>query len=184
MMENINLTGGKSCCQPVGNVISKALDLSNSTNKLISFPSDSSDAEVSITLPSSLVKRYQPGQRVYFFNFKNDKLFPRLKNSKEIFINSEIVSATIKGKPVYNLSDPVVIEFKLNDIKYSGNSSCVFWDFEADGGDGAWSKNGCKFEMIDKGWARCSCNHLTHFGILVVSISNFIIVQNTIGPTR
>lgn len=184
MMENINLTGGKSCCQPAGNVISKALDLSNSTNKLISFPSDSSDAAVSITLPSSLVNRYQPGQRVHFFNFKNDKLFPRSKNNKGNFINSEIVSATIKGKPVRNLSDHIIIEFNLSDTKYSGNSSCAFWDFEADGGYGAWSKDGCEFEMIDKGRARCSCKHLTHFGILVVSISNFIIVQNTISPTR
>lgn len=69
-----------------------------------------------------------------------------------------------------NLSDPVDIEFRINNNTYAKNCTCVFWDFEANGGLGRWSSNGCKYEFIGDGVARCSCNHLTHFAVLVVSI--------------
>ena len=75
---------------------------------------------------------------------------------------------SFQGDEVKNLTDPVVIEFKITNKSYALNSTCVFWDFEADGGLGRWSNNGCKYEVLDDGRARCHCNHLTHFGILVV----------------
>ena len=80
---------------------------------------------------------------------------------------------------VKNLSDPVMIEFKMTNKSFAKNCSCVFWDFEANGGLGQWSRNGCAYEIIGDGRARCNCSHLTHFGILVVRTHS-----TTIWPER
>jgi hypothetical protein len=84
-----------------------------------------------------------------------------------------------QGDEVKNLTDPVVIEFKITNKSYANNFSCVFWDFEANGGLGGWSENGCEKKLIGGDRARCSCSHLTHFGILVVSIVTDMIIAFT-----
>lgn len=178
MMKNVKLNSKSAPSRTnTTHVIGEARDIVNLANEQrfeIKEPNKSgkstqdSDTSVSIRLPSSLLKDYN-ATRVYFFNFKNDKLFPHKGNRTNKFINSEIVSASIKDREVRNLSDPVVIEFKLTDKNYSRNGSCVYWDFKANSGYGGWSKDGCSLETIDDSRVRCRCTHLTNFGILVVS---------------
>ncbi len=79
-----------------------------------------------------------------------------------------------------NLSDPIVIEFQITNKSYAHNCSCAFWDFDANNKLGGWSTNGCVYEIIGNGRSRCNCSHLTHFGILLVSImTNLYLVHIT-----
>ncbi|KAI8494078.1 hypothetical protein Bbelb_284250, partial [Branchiostoma belcheri] len=43
---------------------------------------------------------------------------------------------------------------------------CVFWDFEAEAGQGAWSSDGCMSQGKANGRYTCTCNHLTNFAVL------------------
>ena len=74
------------------------------------------------------------------------------------------------------------------------NVTCVFWDFELDSkntqystctlcmlisvcipcvdGFGAWSQSGCNVSNETDSIITCQCNHLTPFGVLLVSISS------------
>ena len=47
---------------------------------------------------------------------------------------------------------------------------CVFWDLHANEGLGDWSEEGCWYSGTENGRHVCSCDHLTNFAILVVSI--------------
>ena len=51
-----------------------------------------------------------------------------------------------------------------------GSERCVSWDFNADGGRGNWTSEGCETISLVDGVATCECNHLTNFAILVVSM--------------
>ena len=51
-----------------------------------------------------------------------------------------------------------------------GSERCVSWDFEANGGEGNWTTEGCETIGLVDGVVTCQCNHLTNFAILVVSI--------------
>ena len=45
---------------------------------------------------------------------------------------------------------------------------CVYWDYEAAGGRGAWSPKGCRYLQQQNGRDVCVCDHLTNFAILMV----------------
>lgn len=49
-----------------------------------------------------------------------------------------------------------------------GSEVCVSWDFEAAGGKGNWTTDGCAMASNDD-VVMCNCTHLTNFAILVVS---------------
>ena len=49
-----------------------------------------------------------------------------------------------------------------------GSERCVSWDFEANGGEGDWTTEGCETIGLVDGVVTCQCNHLTNFAILVV----------------
>ena len=50
-----------------------------------------------------------------------------------------------------------------------GSERCVSWDFEANGGEGDWTTEGCEtIGLVDR-VVTCQCDHLTNFAILVVS---------------
>ena len=59
----------------------------------------------------------------------------------------------------------------LQEIMRPGSEVCVSWDFDAAGGQGNWTRVGCKTQKTDDpNIIRCICNHLTNFAVLVVSV--------------
>ncbi|PIK55230.1 hypothetical protein BSL78_07825 [Apostichopus japonicus] len=48
-------------------------------------------------------------------------------------------------------------------------ASCTFWSFNADGGRGNWSTDGCKLGGYDpeRNLIMCECTHLTNFAVLM-----------------
>ncbi|XP_074607789.1 adhesion G-protein coupled receptor D1-like isoform X5 [Acropora palmata] len=79
-------------------------------------------------------------------------------------LNTIITSVTMRAESD-KLRENVVLEFK-NVQPSSRNRECVFWNFSASGPTG-WSDHGCHISSMDNYGTECSCNHLTHFAVLV-----------------
>ncbi|XP_051934892.1 adhesion G-protein coupled receptor G2 [Hippocampus zosterae] len=137
------------------------------------------DANATISLPSTLHNFLPPGQRnktrVQFQFYGTQDLFqgPQTANAtthSDLMLNSYIVSASINGSHVSNLSDGerVVITLRHRKAKQNGDRvQCVFWDFNDNGGLGGWSSLGCETWTLSPYQTRCLCEHLTHFAVLL-----------------
>ncbi|KAI8494073.1 hypothetical protein Bbelb_284200 [Branchiostoma belcheri] len=135
-------------------------------------------ADVSIALPPNISNMIQIN------NTSEVRLSYTLYNSSSLFVQpsqgaarpsqgsvgTRIIGGRILGRPVKNLPEPVIITFTplqsflSEDVK---GVTCVFWDFEAEAGQGDWSTEGCEnIPSETKGRYTCACNHLTNFALL------------------
>ena len=98
-MDEMSLSGKARVRENFTNLVAEAWDVANMTGNL-TFESNSNIKDegslVSVTLPSSLLQRYKQRRRITFINFLNGKLFPQDEDPTLRFINSNIVSASIK----------------------------------------------------------------------------------------
>ncbi|XP_015757727.1 PREDICTED: adhesion G protein-coupled receptor L4-like [Acropora digitifera] len=79
-------------------------------------------------------------------------------------LNTIITSVTMRAQSD-KLRENVVLGFK-NVQPSSRNRECVFWNFSASDPTG-WLDHGCHISSMDNYGTECSCNHLTHFAVLV-----------------
>ncbi|XP_073251283.1 adhesion G protein-coupled receptor L4-like [Porites lutea] len=84
------------------------------------------------------------------------------KTSKSL--NTMIMSATIDPHPS-TLQRNVTLVFS-NVMKATRKRECVFWNFLEDSPVG-WSGQGCHVKWLNDSRTECSCNHLTHFAVLM-----------------
>ncbi|CAH3165280.1 unnamed protein product [Pocillopora meandrina] len=85
-----------------------------------------------------------------------------LNNSREV--TSIIMAATITPLPT-RLQENITLKFK--NIKNSNNKKkCMFWNMFDDRSIG-WSGEGCYVKSTDAYQTECTCNHLTHFAVLL-----------------
>ncbi|XP_016072305.1 PREDICTED: adhesion G protein-coupled receptor L4 [Miniopterus natalensis] len=91
-------------------------------------------------------------------------------NSEEERVISSIISVSISSNPptLYELEE---ITFTLSHIKTidKHRSQCAFWNYFPDATNGSWSSEGCELTHSNETHTSCSCNHLTHFAILMSS---------------
>ncbi|CAH1249318.1 ADGRG4 [Branchiostoma lanceolatum] len=149
------------------------------------IPNDQVDA--SIALPGELgsvvafLKENIPDPtdvevRLSFIIYQSSRLFqsnqtaPSSADTKTR-VNSRVIASRVTGFDLKNLPNPVVTRY-LPIVENSTNSTvnnirCVSWDFNAGGGGGAWSTEGCNFVGIDNNRVVCECNHLTNFAVLM-----------------
>lgn len=97
-MDEMSLGGQTRVRENLTNLVAEAWDVANMSNLTFESNSNNKDDEslVSVTLPSSLLQRYKQRRRITFINFLNDKLFPQSGDKERKFINSKIVSASVK----------------------------------------------------------------------------------------
>ncbi|XP_068737668.1 adhesion G protein-coupled receptor L4-like isoform X3 [Montipora capricornis] len=77
-------------------------------------------------------------------------------------LNTIIMSVTMRPQPA-SLQENVTLGFK-NVQPTTRRRECVFWNFFSEIG---WSNQGCHVTYMDDSVTECSCNHLTHFAVLV-----------------
>uniref|UniRef100_UPI00398F8C82 adhesion G-protein coupled receptor G4 n=1 Tax=Pristiophorus japonicus TaxID=55135 RepID=UPI00398F8C82 len=129
------------------------------------------DSVAFIELPSSLQKPLPLTKaldsRIQFHFYGETSLFlDRYQSGQRL--NSYVVSSSVKGTDIKNLSDPVKVTLQHLTPKQSDESvTCVFWDFERHRGAGGWNSSGCEVVSSSSRYTTCYCNHLTHFGILL-----------------
>ncbi|XP_011353854.1 adhesion G protein-coupled receptor L4 [Pteropus vampyrus] len=91
-------------------------------------------------------------------------------SEEEESVISSIISVSISSNPptLYELEK---ITFTLSHIKTPDKykSQCAFWNYLPDTMNGNWSLDGCELIYSNETHTSCSCNHLTHFAILMSS---------------
>ncbi|CAK6441280.1 unnamed protein product [Pipistrellus nathusii] len=91
-------------------------------------------------------------------------------SEEEQRVISSIISVSISSNPptLYELDK---ITFTLSHIKTTDKyrSQCAFWNYSPDTMNGSWSLEGCELTYSNETHTSCSCNHLTHFAILMSS---------------
>ncbi|XP_078656614.1 uncharacterized protein LOC144902852 isoform X2 [Branchiostoma floridae x Branchiostoma belcheri] len=130
------------------------------------------DVVASIALPDQL-EPTSDDVRLSFTIFQNSRLFPydQTVDVERGFhpqtVNSKVIAGRISGLQTKNLSKPVTLKYLPVDRRNMTNMTCVFWDFAANHGGGAWSTDGCSYGGMDKGRVVCECDHLTNFAVLM-----------------
>ncbi|XP_078474486.1 adhesion G-protein coupled receptor G6-like isoform X2 [Lampetra planeri] len=121
----------------------------------------SSNLQMWVQLPAALLQRHNSSRAHFNLYSKTGGLFhaPGLV--------SPVIAATIGNESLVNLTENVTISLSYNVSTATGMSyKCVFWNFNKNGGPG-WSQDGCEVISSNASQTTCSCNHLTHFGILL-----------------
>ncbi|XP_068706843.1 adhesion G protein-coupled receptor L4-like isoform X1 [Montipora foliosa] len=86
-------------------------------------------------------------------------------NDTSKILNTIIMSVTMRPQPA-SLQENVTLGFK-NVQPATRRRECVFWNFFSEIGPASWSNQGCHVTFMDDSVTECSCNHLTHFAVLV-----------------
>uniref|UniRef100_A0A3B3TWA7 Adhesion G protein-coupled receptor L4 n=1 Tax=Poecilia latipinna TaxID=48699 RepID=A0A3B3TWA7_9TELE len=107
--------------------------------------------------------------------------YSRYAGTGEITVNSQVMAAAVKPADVYQL-DHVTFTLRHNEpINTKVDvTKCVFWEYEVGSLQGHWSTKGCKTLHVSSNATDCSCNHLTHFAILMSSGRANLAAHNTI----
>ncbi|XP_051543039.1 adhesion G-protein coupled receptor G2-like [Myxocyprinus asiaticus] len=134
---------------------------------------ESSSSLGKITLPASLTENLSPEEqkiasRVQFTFFQKSTFFQD-KALTQQSLNSHILGSSVANLSIKNLKENVEFTLK-NKQPVAGNyvASCVFWDFDQNGGLGGWSSSGCFVKNSSTvNETVCSCNHLTSFAVLL-----------------
>uniref|UniRef100_A0A674MV50 Adhesion G protein-coupled receptor L4 n=1 Tax=Takifugu rubripes TaxID=31033 RepID=A0A674MV50_TAKRU len=97
--------------------------------------------------------------------------YSRYAGTGEITVNSRVVAAAVKPADSYQL-DHVTFTLRHSEVKITQSDDavkCAFWEYEPDSLQGRWSTRGCRTMHVGANATTCSCDHLTHFAILMSS---------------
>lgn len=131
-----------------------------------------------IEIPEEVLKDAE-NKTMYFIYYKTGKLFHSKHFIKEICLDNgftenvyqestAVLSGSLAGKSLKNLSSRVIINFTVADPKaVTDSSSCVYWDFHEAGGAGDWSNKGCTRQRVINNTIECACDHMTNFAAIL-----------------
>ncbi|CAI5685257.1 unnamed protein product [Oreochromis niloticus] len=115
--------------------------------------------------------------------------YSRYAGTGEITVNSQVIAAAVKPADVYQL-DHVTFTLRHSEVQTAQSAEpidtkadvtkCAFWEYEADSLQGRWATHGCKTVHVNSNATTCSCNHLTHFAILMSSGRANLVAHYTI----
>ncbi|TNM87945.1 hypothetical protein fugu_006166 [Takifugu bimaculatus] len=96
--------------------------------------------------------------------------YSRYAGTGEITVNSRVVAAAVKPADSYQL-DHVTFTLRHSEPVDAQDDAvkCAFWEYEPDSLQGRWSTRGCRTVHVGANTTTCSCDHLTHFAILMSS---------------
>uniref|UniRef100_A0AAZ3R2U3 Adhesion G protein-coupled receptor G4b n=1 Tax=Oncorhynchus tshawytscha TaxID=74940 RepID=A0AAZ3R2U3_ONCTS len=86
-------------------------------------------------------------------------------------LNTYVVSASVTNAsgPIKDLEEDVEVTLHhLTSNPLGKEVQCVYWDFNQNEGRGGWEQHGCRKHNTSADYTTCLCDHLTHFGVLLV----------------
>uniref|UniRef100_A0A667Y1Z5 Adhesion G-protein coupled receptor G6 n=1 Tax=Myripristis murdjan TaxID=586833 RepID=A0A667Y1Z5_9TELE len=144
----------------------------------IDFKSERDNHLAQVTLPATLLSNLTLTEadrstvsRINFMFFSKTNLFQDVRRYTDggLSLNSYVVASSVGNYSISNLLDPVKIEIAHLSYQPSPNPVCMFWDFNMKNGTGGWNREGCRVAPeSNSNKTICLCDHLTHFGILMV----------------
>ncbi|XP_024277795.1 adhesion G protein-coupled receptor L4 [Oncorhynchus tshawytscha] len=88
----------------------------------------------------------------------------------EITVNSRVIAAAIKPADMYQLDHVTFTLRHTEPIDTKDDvTKCAFWEYDPASMQGHWATQGCEQTHVNSTTTTCSCNHLTHFAILMSS---------------
>ncbi|CAF94956.1 unnamed protein product, partial [Tetraodon nigroviridis] len=132
---------------------------------------DRRDPLAQVTLPASLLSgaalteaELSSTSRINFMFFSSTNLFQVGRA-----LVSYVVASSVGNLSIRDLMEPVRIQIAHLSEQEVLSPVCVFWDFSMSGGAGGWNGSGCRVSAESTSSRTvCLCDHLTHFGILLV----------------
>uniref|UniRef100_A0A3B3CH10 Adhesion G protein-coupled receptor L4 n=1 Tax=Oryzias melastigma TaxID=30732 RepID=A0A3B3CH10_ORYME len=107
--------------------------------------------------------------------------YSRYAGTGEINVNSQVIAAAVKPADVYQLDHVTFTLRHKEPIDTTADvTKCAFWEYEADSLQGRWATHGCKTSSVSSNATTCTCNHLTHFAILMSSGRANLVAHHTI----
>ncbi|CAG5896221.1 unnamed protein product [Menidia menidia] len=127
----------------------------------------------SVYLPTSLTSGLSPEEqqqanRVQFTFYKKSSLFQDKSLVSQTLI-SPVLGSSVANLSIRNLRENIKFTIRHIDPVQTNNSntSCVYWNFSLNGGEGGWGSDGCTVVNATPDYTTCSCSHLTSFSILL-----------------
>ncbi|XP_056388582.1 adhesion G protein-coupled receptor L4 isoform X1 [Hyla sarda] len=89
-------------------------------------------------------------------------------------VNSPVIAAAINSNPstLYQLEKIIFVLKHLELSMDTETAKCAFWSYDPESLLGEWSTEGCEVEYSNTSHTSCTCNHLTHFAILMSPMSH------------
>lgn len=85
-------------------------------------------------------------------------------------LNTNIISFKMNSdKNIEDLKEfPVELTFQhLSELGENQRPICSYWNYDRHTYEGEWKQDGCSIKKTNKTHTTCSCNHLTHFAVLM-----------------
>ena len=93
------------------------------------------------------------------------------KNESKMSLNTKIISFKMDKDEIKHLKEfPIELTFQhLTKLMSHGNHQpkCSYWYYKKDTYEGEWRSDDCRVKITNKTHTVCSCNHLTHFAVLM-----------------
>ncbi|XP_062306844.1 adhesion G protein-coupled receptor L4 [Osmerus eperlanus] len=87
-----------------------------------------------------------------------------------ITVNSQVIAVAIKPVDMYQLDRVTFTLRHTMPINTNEDATkCAFWEYDPGSLKGHWATHGCDHVDVNSTTTTCSCNHLTHFAILMSS---------------
>ncbi|XP_005948655.2 adhesion G-protein coupled receptor G1 [Haplochromis burtoni] len=171
VLKNTELNGNTLIANPFCNLV--VLVIQPEASERIEIYANDTKADV-VSLPSSTVSVQLPAElgagpnnKIVFSMFTFPETNRKMSGVARDLYNLKLVGLLVQNKPISGLSERVNITMQVTkNINENQNLSCQFLNLST----GSYSEDGC--ETL---WTRnqsnvtCSCNHLTYFGVLLVS---------------
>ncbi|XP_035268207.1 adhesion G protein-coupled receptor L4 [Anguilla anguilla] len=107
--------------------------------------------------------------------------YDQFARADDFTVNSPVVAAAINPPHIYELDQ---IQFTLRHTEAIDPkidvTKCAFWEYSVARMTGHWATEGCERLYVNSSHTTCSCNHLTHFAILMSSGRENLLAHNNI----
>ncbi|KAK7103049.1 hypothetical protein V1264_021179 [Littorina saxatilis] len=172
---DVNVTKGANVSIVSPNFEVAAISVDNTSSSFTFTPTVTVDnsttkMDVSITIPPEAFAENQTEvtsnrkpTRLQMIGHRKSQLFiPNNSSYGESYLEQQpVLSATVTGRDIVNLSSPVV--YKIRNLKPKSNYTCVFWDPE----NRTWSTEGVITTIKSGNSTVCESFHLTSFAVLL-----------------
>lgn len=96
-------------------------------------------------------------------------------------VGSSVIAVTLRSTvPLLYPVEKITFTLKHAQTVGKKDIKCAFWNYSEDTMEGSWATEGCERTHFNSTHTSCTCNHLTHFAILMSSNNSEVDVKDYI----
>ncbi|XP_048742170.2 adhesion G protein-coupled receptor B1-like isoform X2 [Ostrea edulis] len=131
------------------------------TYKPILYNNETEEMGVELKVPKEVMKTSsKASMKLHIITYRTSAFFiPEIPTPEEIVLKQRVLSATVQGVLIKNLSNP--IHYTIPNIESDTNHTCVYWDRNR------WSTEGVTTVSTGGNATNCYTTHLTSFAVML-----------------